>query len=167
MPALVNKLMKYVNQDWMNTLQKAQMNEQILMHPETLRDLSHMIKTNTRVASSVGPGYLSYLQNIFNDLINVYKLYSNCISSNVSQGMGDGIMVRPMKVLRRDILKLLQTYIERETDFSYFNATFLPTLQALVEDYSSNDPKARDPEVLQLFATMMRQEGPMLQGFMN
>lgn len=81
--------------------------------------------------------------------------------------MGQDSMIRPMKILRRDILKLLQTYIEREKDFAYFNNTFLPTLQALVEDFSSNDPKARDPEVLSLFATMMKQEGPMLQGFMN
>jgi hypothetical protein len=53
------------------------------MFPETLRDLSHMIKTNTRVANSVGPGYLSYLQLIFNDLIQVYQLYSRNISNSV------------------------------------------------------------------------------------
>lgn len=76
-------------------------------------------------------------------------------------------MLRPMKVLRRDILKLLQTYIERERDFTYFNQNFLPTLQALVEDFSASDANARDPEVLQLFSTMMRQEGPMLQGFVS
>ena len=75
-------------------------------------------------------------------------------------------MLRPMKILRRDILKLLQTYIEKETNFTYFNENFLSTLQAMVEDFSASDPNARDPEVLQMFATMMRQEGPMLQGFM-
>ena len=82
------------------------------------------------------------------------------------QGTGQDPMLRPMKILRRDILKLLQTYIEKEINFTYFNENFLSTLQAMVEDFSASDPNARDPEVLQMFATMMRQEGPMLQGFM-
>ena len=65
-------------------------------------------------------------------------------------------MVRPMKTVRRDILKLIQTYIEQETDFEYFNSNFLPTLQAMVEDYQQANPNSRDPETLMLFATMMK-----------
>lgn len=76
-------------------------------------------------------------------------------------------MVRPMKTVRRDILKLIQTYIEREVEFDYFNANFLPTLQAMVEDYQHSAPNSRDPETLMLFATMMKQEGHMLSGFLN
>ena len=37
-------------------------------------------------------------------------------------------MIKPMKTVRRDILKLIQTYIEKESDFTYFNQNFLPTL---------------------------------------
>lgn len=33
-----------------------------------------------------------------------------------------------MKTLRRDILKLIQTYIERADNFDIFNVEFLPTL---------------------------------------
>lgn len=60
--------------------------------------------------------YLSYLQGIFHDLINVYKLYSQCISNTV-RGQGQESLLKPMKQVRRDILKLIQTYIERETNF--------------------------------------------------
>lgn len=53
------------------------------MVPETIRFLSHIIKINQKVAFSVGPTYLAYLSEIFNELIQVYKLYSECISNSV------------------------------------------------------------------------------------
>lgn len=77
------------------------------MQPETLRELSQLIKTNTRCASSIGPGYLCYLSTIFEQLIRVYNLYSQCISNSVRSTGSSDPMLRPMKVLRRDILKLL------------------------------------------------------------
>ena len=67
--------------------------------------------------------------------------------------------LRPMKVLRRDILRLLQTYIEKEQNYQAFNQEFLPPLQAMVDDFVNSDQNARDPEVLQLFATMIKKEG--------
>ena len=77
-------------------------------------------------------------------MINVYKQYSSWISEAVKQRSSDSL-VRPMKALRRDILSLISTYLESEKDFSYFNENFLPTLQAMVEDYQQSDPYARDP----------------------
>ena len=97
------------------------------MSPEIIKSIDHIIKINQRVASSVGRNYLSYLSQIFDDLIKVYKLYSNCISQSINQ-KGMDHMIRPMKAVRKDILKLIQTYIEKESDFTYFNANFLPTL---------------------------------------
>ena len=49
-----------------------------------MRELSLIIKTNTRVASSVGPGYIFYLRDIFQQLIQVYNIYSTGISQLVS-----------------------------------------------------------------------------------
>jgi len=44
-------------------------------------------------------------------------------------------MIKQMKQVRRDILKLIQTYIENCDNFSIFNERFLPSLQTLVNDY--------------------------------
>ena len=76
-------------------------------------------------------------------------------------------MLRPMKILRRDILKLLQTYINKTENLQYFSQNFLPTLRALKSDFQSNDQNARDPEVLELFATLLSKLGPDLQPFMD
>ena len=87
------------------------------MRPDIIKMLDHIIKINQRVASSVGQRYVTYLGMVFTDIINVYKNYSQCISQAVNQGSNES-MIKPMKALRRDILKLLQTYIEKETDFT-------------------------------------------------
>lgn len=76
-------------------------------------------------------------------------------------------MIKPMKTVRRDILKLIQTYIEKATEFTIFNQEFLPTLQNLVNDYSANEPNARDPEVLMLFATVLKKLGDAQSSYLD
>lgn len=69
--------------------------------------------------------------------------------------------------MRRDILKLLQKYIERTDDLQYFSQNFLPTLRDLKSDFAANNENARDPEVLELFATLLTKLGNELQPFMD
>ena len=69
----------------------------------------------------MGKDYIVYLRDIFTDLLNVYKLYSQQISTLVVQGQSSHSSFKPMKALRRDILRLIQIYIESEQDFSFFN----------------------------------------------
>ena len=38
-------------------------------------------------------------------------------------------MIKPMKTARKDILRLIQAYINNAKDFNYFNQHFLPTLE--------------------------------------
>ena len=92
---------------------------------EVINQIDFIIKVNTRVADSVGFMYLSYLRGIFNDLLKMYGLYSQCIS-NLVKSRANEHLIKPMKTVRRDILKLIQTYIEKATEFTVFNQEFLP-----------------------------------------
>jgi len=136
------------------------------MQPEVIKKLDHLIKINQRVAQSVGQLYVNYLNQIFSQVIEVYKMFSQCISNSINYG-GNENMVKPMKALRRDILKLIQTYIENEVQFDLFRQRFLPSLQELMSDYSKSEPMARDPETLLLFATILKQDGQNLAQFLN
>lgn len=136
------------------------------MLPEVIKGLDFIIKVNTRVAESVGFMYLSYLSRIFGDLLKMYGLFSQCISNSVKFRQNEH-MIKPMKLVRRDILKLIQTYIEKAQDLSQFTKDFLPPLQGLVDDYANNDPNARDPEVLMLFATLLKKIGETLSGYLQ
>lgn len=104
------------------------------MFPDVLKTIDFIIKVNTRVAESVGFMYGAYLRTIFQDLIKMYGLYSSCISHSVRTRTNEH-MIKPMKTVRRDTLKLIQTYIENAENYAVFNQEFLPTLQGLVEDY--------------------------------
>lgn len=87
-------------------LQQANQDMNFLMQPNTIQQLIHIIKINQRVAISVGRQYLCHLSVIFNDLIMVYKYYSEQISKAVAQTGSDNA-VKPMKTLRKDILSLI------------------------------------------------------------
>ena len=133
-----------------------------------LKNIDFLLKVNTRVAEAVGFIYLSYLRRIFSDLLRMYGLYSQCISNQVrSANRVNETVFKAMKMVRRDVLKLIQTYINTANDYAIFNQEMLPTLQGLVEDYQQNDPLARDPEVLKLFATLLKKQGNVISGFLQ
>ena len=157
--------MEYLNKDWMEILNLANQSIDQLRIPDIVRQLDFIMKINQKVCQSVGPGYVCYLKKIFNDMLHLYRLYSQCISDGVRNK--NDPMLKPMKSLRRDILKLLQTYIQEMDDMTIFVNEFLPQIKGLVEDYQQSNPDARDPEVLMLFATMSKKLGPVLHDFLN
>lgn len=67
-----------------------------------------------------------------------------------------------MKILRRDILKLISTWISKSTDHWIVIQEFLDPLSKLIIDYNNNVPDARDPEVLFLFAIIINTFGQHL-----
>lgn len=69
-----------------------------------------------------------------------------------------------MKTLRRDILKLISTWISKSTDHNIVINEFLNPLSQLIIDYNNNVPDARDPEVLFLFAVIINTFGGHLIG---
>lgn len=49
-------------------------------------------------------------------MLKIYNIYSQQISDLTVSGQGSNAMLKPMKAVRRDILKLIQTYILKEND---------------------------------------------------
>lgn len=93
--------------------------------------------------------------------MQVYKLYSANISyvlgnSSISYNVG---ILKATKTVRREILNLISTFITNSEDPSMVINDFLPTLSELITDYNSNVPNARDPEVLSLFAALIKRMG--------
>lgn len=95
----------------------------------TIKQIDFIIKINTRVAESVGAPYFNYLKLIFSDVINIYKVYSDCITKAASQaGHYPDYIIKPMRAVRRDCLRLIQAYLQKETNFQPFSLQMLPTL---------------------------------------
>jgi exportin-1 len=160
--------MQYVHSELQLVLKQANADISSLWVQTTIKQIDLIIKVNTRVAESVGASYFNYLKLIFEDIIKIYKVYSDCITKATSQaGHYPDYIIKPMKAVRRDCLRLIQAYLEKETNFQQFSQQMLPTLQALVSDYSLACPEARDPEVLMMFSTLFKRMGELLASFLN
>jgi exportin-1 len=81
--ALLNALMTLPNQTWARTMAAAAQNFECLKQPDTARGLANILRTNVRVAKTLGNSYISQLSRIFLDMLNVYKAYSEVISTTV------------------------------------------------------------------------------------
>lgn len=62
--------------------------------------------------------------------------------------------------MKKEILKLVETYIKKVEDLEAVNNNFIPPLlDAILGDYNRNVPTARDAEVLNVVATIVTRLG--------
>jgi CRM1 C terminal len=63
--------------------------------------------------------------------------------------------IRHLRTVKKDILKLMETYVKKAEDLEAVNSNFMPPLlDAILGDYNRNVPTARDAEVLNVMATI-------------
>ena len=133
----IQNLLELPHNQFNAELSKFNMNAELIYNLENIKTIDQVIKVNQRVAESVGGPYLHYLRNIFDDLLKIYNIYSQQITKMVNMNQTGNPLVKPMKALRRDILKLIQIYIQKEQEKQYtiFSQHFLPQLKLLVDDF--------------------------------
>ena len=68
--------------------------------------------------------------------------------------------VRSLRTIKKEILKLVETYVKKAEDLDGVNANLIPgLLDAILGDYNQNVPAARDAEVLNVMATIVSKLG--------
>lgn len=64
--------------------------------------------------------------------------------------------VRSLRTIKKEILKLVETYVKKAEDLDGVNVNLIPgLLDAVLVDYTHNVPAARDAEVLNVMATIV------------
>lgn len=64
--------------------------------------------------------------------------------------------VRGLRTIKKEILKLIDTYVQKADDLEMVNNNIVPPLlEAVLVDYNRNVPDARDPEVLNVMSTII------------
>lgn len=158
---LLTQLMAMPNDAWRRITADAQRDTSTLTRQDTVRDVGKITKTHCRVCAACGPLYVTQLGGIYLDLLNVYRAYSEAVSSAVHQSgeMATGHSeVRAMRAAKREILRLIATFVERcaepEAPPALVATSFVPPLlEPVLGDYSRSIAEARDSEVLTLLAT--------------
>jgi exportin-1 len=65
-----------------------------------------------------------------------------------------------LRTIKKEILKLVETYVKKAEDLEGVNANLIPgLLDAVLGDYNRNVPAARDAEVLNVMATIVSKLG--------
>ncbi|XP_078491532.1 exportin-1 [Ciona intestinalis] len=156
---LIEKYMLLPNQVWDSIIQKATKDVDVLKDPPTVKQLGSILKTNVRAGKAVGHSFVQQLGRIYLDMLNVYKCLSENISSAIQQN-GEGVMkqplIRSMRTVKKETLKLISGWVSRATDPEMVAENFVPPLlEAVLIDYRTNVPAAREPEVLSTIATIV------------
>ena len=99
------------------------------------------------------------LGRIYLDMLNVYKVMSENISSAIATN-GESVtkqpLIRSMRTVKKETLKLISGWVSRSNDPQMVAENFiLPLLDAVLLDYQRNVPAAREPEVLSTMATIV------------
>lgn len=140
----------------------AETNPQFLFSRDNIKSIDKYLKVNYRISESVGQIYAHYLVQIFDVLIRVYSFYS----TQISMKSADQSVIKLMRGVRRDILRLIQSYIQNAQNYDILSAHFMQSLQQLTDDYANSDPEARDPEVLLLFSVLIKHTGELMTDFL-
>ncbi|XP_054812006.1 protein EXPORTIN 1A isoform X2 [Prosopis cineraria] len=155
----LQRLMELPNQKWLEIIGQAHQNVDFLKDQEVIRTVLNILQTNTSVASSLGTYFLPQITLIFLDMLNVYRMYSELISTSISEGGPFASKTSYVKLLRsvkRETLKLIDTFLDKAEDQPQIGKQFVPPmLDPVLGDYSRNVPDARESEVLSLFATIV------------
>lgn len=162
---------------------QASTNPALLQNSDSVRLLSNVLKTNVSACTSIGgEAYTPQIARIFTDMLGLYKAISGMISEIIAKdGMhffcldiygltrSKGILmsktpkVRQLRALKKDILKLMQTYISSVVQIEIVNENFIPPLlDAVLGDYQRNIAPSRDAEVLNLMGDVVKSLGVSL-----
>jgi len=73
--------------------------------------------------------------------------------------------VRSLRTIKKEILRLVETYVKKAEDLDGVNVNLIPgLLDAILGDYTRNVPAARDAEVLNVMAVIVSKLGVSPQG---
>ncbi|XP_065832637.1 exportin-1-like [Oscarella lobularis] len=156
---LIEKYMFLPNQVWDGIISLATKNVDVLKDPETIRQLSNILKTNVRGAKAIGHPFVVQLGRIYLDMLNIYKVLSENISAAVLLN-GNVVLsqplVRGMRGVKKEALRLITTWVEKATDARMIRENFVPPLlEAVLLNYKKDVPAAREPEVLSTMAMII------------
>lgn len=102
-----------INPKWALIVGSASSNISVLRDQETLQTLTHILRTNHAACRSIGHPFITQLSTIYFDMLLIYKTVSGNIQQAMANHMDAADVVRSMRAVRREILKLVATWVSK------------------------------------------------------
>ncbi|KAH7366728.1 exportin-1 [Plectosphaerella cucumerina] len=156
---LLADLMAIPNAAWDEVIKMANQDPTFLENAETIKIIGNIMKTNVSACSSIGSYFYPQIGRIFHDMLQMYQATSQLISQAV-QNQGEIVTkmpnVRGLRTIKKEILKLVETYVEKAEELNAVRQQMVPPLlEAILTDYNRNVPGARDAEVLRAITAIV------------
>lgn len=162
---LLSELMALPNVAWGAIVRTAAEDPELLTNSETVKIIANIIKTNVAVCKAMGPGFYAQLGLMYVDMLSLYTAVSGMISNSVAS---EGIIatktpkVRGLRTIKKEILKMIETYINQADNLQEITRDLAqPLFAAVLEDYRTNVPDAREAEVLNCMTALVSKVGHM------
>ncbi|KAL0087845.1 nuclear export factor CRM1 [Phycomyces blakesleeanus] len=156
---LMVNFMELPNRAWNEVMTQAKQNINILADPAQIKFVTNVLKTNVSACSAVGSPFIIQLSKIYMDLLTLYSSVGKMISQNIAEQGPIATKtprVRGLRMIKRDILKLVDTYVDAADDNYAVNDNMVgPFFDAVLSDYCLGADVSRDAEVLEALATMV------------
>uniref|UniRef100_A0A7S4MSJ1 Exportin-1 n=2 Tax=Vannella robusta TaxID=1487602 RepID=A0A7S4MSJ1_9EUKA len=165
---LVERFMQLPNAKWRDIIAHASQNMAYLQEQTTAKAIVSILRVNVRVAISLGPAFKYQLGPLFMEILHIYRAYSETISNIIAENgpqVAKYAKVRSYRAVKRETLRVFSAFISNTDDRQLLLQEFVPLLlEAVLGDYQSNIPDARDPEVLSLMtAIVTKLRGDMIK----
>jgi exportin-1 len=169
---LIQELMSLPNQAWDAIIAQANQDPNSLQDAEVIKVIGNIMKTNVAACSSIGAYFYPQIGRIYLDMLTMYRASSTLIDEAVQR---DGPIatkmpkVRGLRTIKKEILKLINIYVEKADDLEMIHRNIVPKLlEAVLIDYKRNVPDAREAEVLNVMTTIINKlHGMMSDMIMN
>lgn len=156
---LISELMSLPNAAWDQIIQSAHQDPNILQSAETIKVIGNIMKTNVAACSSIGSYFYPQIGRIYMDMLTMYRASSTLIDEAVQREGNIATKmpkVRGLRTIKKEILKLITTYVEKADDLDMIHSTLVPQLlEAVLLDYKRNVPDAREAEVLAVITVLV------------
>jgi exportin-1 len=128
-----------------------------------MRSLVDALRCCTSVATSCGSCFISVMTNIFPTLRMFFEGYSgevNSVASAAGANAHAALLqqnVRLMRLVKKEILRCLQIFVDNTTDINFVAQTCMPhILDLVVADYANSHAAAKEPVTFALLSACVR-----------
>ena len=151
----IKQLMSEKDMQWNRIFNEAKQNINILNNSSVVKGLSLIILLNERVSFATKTPYWSYGINIFQNLINSFIYYSDCINKYYQVNKIPDMNIKSYSTYNRTLIKFLTSLVKNTDDVQLIQNDMLPSFGTLIETYNSNNDNNKDPNMLLLFSALL------------
>lgn len=154
---------------WVQVLAAANTNPAVLFELEVTRELSLFLRVFDRLSFGISRGVAveKIVTQIYEDMLRLYKVYSETVAQGANQNMVNWEAFKLMRRVKGDCLRLIATFVDvsvkpkgAKADPAQIHsvaANIVPRLlEYVLEDYKNAKAAAKDHEVLQLLSALTR-----------